>query len=169
LTGYLGGGGTKLNEYLRTPGVTLDERLEAQARTISAHLNNLEPISGQIRTFRGLAGDFAQGLKRGDLFTDRAFMSTSRQQGTSDEFIATGGTFNGRNTTGAGTRFVIDSEGAGRDVSKFTGLGEGEVLFDRNTPFEITGIQRFAVPMRVNGQDIAVRNVYMKTPGLETD
>jgi ADP-ribosyltransferase exoenzyme len=169
LTKYLGGGAHDLNSYLRGARAGTDEVLEAKAKAISSHLNSLPPVDGQIRTFRGVIGDFTKDLKRGDIFVDKAFMSTSKDKNVVDEFIASGGQLNGKNTEGVGTRFVIDSEGTGRDVDKFTGLSEREVLFDRNTPFEITGMSTTGNKMRVNGEVIDVKTIYMKTPGLETD
>jgi hypothetical protein len=169
LTKYLGGGAQNLNKYLREVGDVTDPAMEASAREVSSQLNGIEPIAGEIKTFRGVTGNLAQGLKRGDMFTDKAFMSTSTSRGTVDEFIATGGALNGRNAEGVGTRFEIDTLGSGRDVSKFTGLGEGEVLFDRGTTFEVAGVKSLPEILRVNGEAINVHVVYLKTPGLELD
>ncbi|MDQ1576385.1 MAG: hypothetical protein QOH55_1535 [Microbacteriaceae bacterium] len=169
LTKYLGGGAQNLNKYLREVGDVTDPAMEASASEVSSQLNSIEPIAGEIKTFRGVTGNLAQGLKRGDTFTDKAFMSTSTNRSTVDEFIATGGTLNGRNTEGVATRFEIDSFGAGRDVSKFTGLDEGEVLFDRGTTFEVGGVKSVPETLRVNGQEIKVHVVYLNSPGMELD
>jgi hypothetical protein len=169
LTKYLGGGALKLNKYLRDGGAG-DPELDNLAGAVSNKLNDLPPIGHEITVFRGVTGNLAKQLTRGDTFTENGFMSTSTSRDTVDEFMATGGELNGVNNSGDATRFTIYTDGqAGRDVTDLTGLGEGEVLFDRGSTWEVVGVKSAPEILRVNGQSINVWGVMLKTPGFDID
>ena len=169
LTKYLGGGALKLNQYLRDGGVG-DPELDNLASAISNKLNDLPAIGHEITVFRGVTGNLARQLTRGDTFTENGFMSTSTSRNTVDEFMATGGELNGVNNSGEATRFTFYTDGqAGRDVTDLTGLGEGEVLFDRGSTWEVVGVKSAPEILPVNGQSIKVWGVMLKTPGFDID
>ena len=162
LTRFLGGGAVPLNRFLRgLPGPRFDPPavLTENARVLSSRLDELPPIDST--TFRGIEGDLGlkldgTALKVGDSWSDPAFMSTSVNADKANEFIATGGKLDGVNTSGVGTLFNITGK-SGRDVQGFTGLGEGEILFNQGTQFKVTGISSSFTEMTINGQTIKVR------------
>ena len=166
LTRYLGGDAQPLNSYLRTEGGAADATMETTASKLSAHLESL-PSVDRIRTYRGLVGDFAKGLTRGDTYIDKGFMSTTRTLEKADDFARSGGALDGQIATGVGTRFVIDSENAGRDVAGGTGLAEHEVLFDQGTPFIISYVKSLPELATFGGIPMRTWVVGLKTPGFE--
>ncbi|WP_280268034.1 ADP-ribosyltransferase [Nocardia wallacei] len=116
-----------LNRRLRD-GTDLTPEQRRTADDISEGLRNLPPFEGTV--WRGLTLD-AEAIARyvpGATVTEAAFTSTSRDRRTS---------FTGD------VEFVIHSS-TGRDISGFSAAprNESEVLFDRNTTFQVRGVVR---------------------------
>ncbi len=169
LSNYLGGGASSVNNFLRgttVPGSADARSISANVDAITKELGHLPTFEGQ--TFRGIDFDLGAGLRRGDQFVDPGFFSTSMNRGQAEAFIFSGGKLNGANTSGRGTLFVVDSA-SGRNVTGRTGLGESEVLFPHGHTFEVAGVKTSLEQFRVNGQDIGVRVVYLKDPGMSLD
>jgi hypothetical protein len=141
---YLGGGAARLNAFLREGGDDYSParaaELRSEADLVSGELRRITPAE-ELRTFRGVDRDLADGRRPGDVFIDNGFLSTARTPDVAQEFVRTGGNLNGVNERGVGTLLTFDSRGVGRDVTHLTTTGEGEVLFDRGTPFEIIDVR----------------------------
>lgn len=118
---YTGSGYWEMNQQLRartvTPGSSMEQRVEA----LSTALGKLPKYEGPV--FRGtiLTPEQISRYEPGKFVTERAFTSTSTDPGKA---------FPGN------VRFLIDSR-TGRDVSAYSGAPESEVLFDRDTVFEV--------------------------------
>jgi hypothetical protein len=118
---YTGSGYWEMNQQLRArtvaPGSTMEQRIEA----LSTALGKLPKHEGPV--FRGtiLTPEQISRYEPGKFVTERAFTSTSTDPGKA---------FPGD------VRFLIDSR-TGRDVSAYSGAPESEVLFDRDTVFEV--------------------------------
>jgi hypothetical protein len=132
----------ELNRYLRTTDKSSYSpedraRLDKQADEVSEALKK-RPVPDERQTWRGLPGGaWLDKYKKGDLYSDPAFMSTSTSEAVANRFktIATGG-FSGESRPGA--IFKIDGA-TGRDVGRDSSFGhQKEVLFDRGALFKIT-------------------------------
>jgi hypothetical protein len=132
----------ELNNYLRATDKSKYSaedraRLDKQADDISKALKD-RPVPDERTTWRGLpAGPWLDKYKKGDLYSDPAFMSTSTNERVAERFktIAMGG-FSGDHRPGA----MFKVEGAtGRDVGRNSSFKhQSEVLFDRGALFKIT-------------------------------
>ncbi|WP_205326718.1 ADP-ribosyltransferase [Glycomyces sp. YM15] len=132
----------ELNRYLRTTDKSSYSpedraRLDKQADEISEALKK-RPVPDERITWRGLpGGEWLDKYKKGGLYSDPAFMSTSTSEAVANRFktIATGG-FSGDQRPGA--IFKVDGI-TGRDVGRDSSFThQKEVLFDRGALFKIT-------------------------------
>ncbi|MEU6248046.1 ADP-ribosyltransferase [Glycomyces sp. NPDC047010] len=132
----------ELNRYLRATDKSKysaedKARLDKQANDVAEALKK-RPVPDERTTWRGLPGGaWLDKYKKGDLYSDPAFMSTSTSEGVANRFktIATGG-FSGDRRPGA--IFKVDGI-TGRDVGRDSSMShQKEVLFDRGALFKIT-------------------------------
>ncbi|WP_227984235.1 ADP-ribosyltransferase [Nocardia spumae] len=115
---------TDLNTRLRG-GIDLDPAQHQLAQDISAALDNLPPHTGTVWRGTSLTPEEIARYVPGETVTEAAFTSTSRDP----RRIFTGN-----------VEFVVHSS-TGRDISGHSlRPGEQEVLFDRNTTFEVRGV-----------------------------
>jgi len=158
-----------MNTYLRDAGAAVDPAIEASASRISSLLSKVNPEKGWSTTYRGVTGRPAAGLSRTDTYVDLGFQSTTRTRGVAEEFALTGGKLGDAATGGDSTLFTLYSEGIAKDVSPFTGLGEGEILFERGTTWEVAAVRSVPEIVRVNGGEVRVWGVTLKMPGMDLD
>ena len=124
---YVSSDAYKLNDGLRNGGLTskqqrtvnqLDRALEKMPRYRSKKPLNRDYFFNSRKDFY----NFANQLPPGSIFSDPAFVSTSKlHYGDGKEQL----------------HVIINSSQSGRDITKFN-ENEQEVLFPRNTKFEIT-------------------------------
>ncbi|NKY48145.1 scabin-related ADP-ribosyltransferase [Nocardia cerradoensis] len=115
---------TDLNNRLRNH-TELDPAQEQLAQRISDGLSNLPAHTGTVWRGTSLSPEEIARYVPGETVTEAAFTSTSRDP---------------RRTFVGNVEFVIHSS-TGRDISAHSVRpGEREVLFDRNTTFEVRGV-----------------------------
>lgn len=167
LTDYLGGGAHPMNSYLRTAGRIADPEMDANVARVASALRKLPAQEGWSTAFRGVTGRLGGNLARGDTFVDQGFMSTTTDREVAQDFGLTGGTLGAVPVGGDSTLFTVYSEDIARDVSSFTGLGEGEMLFPPGTEWEVAGVKSLPEIVRVNGGETKIWGVTLKMPGMD--
>ncbi|HLU32673.1 MAG TPA: ADP-ribosyltransferase [Natronosporangium sp.] len=129
LTDYTGDGYRDMNSYLRNPNqytATEQAALQARADRVSEALARLPPQPGT--TYRGadLPDDVLARYQPGQVVTEQAFTSTSRDPSVPQ------GAFDGN------TLFTVIGQN-GRDVAPYSQYAhEAEILYDRGTNFMVT-------------------------------
>lgn len=130
---YSGSGYGPFNEYLRS-GADISEADKEKISELSRYLKNADKFDGTV--YRGMGFDdsahfdsFVKMVKsKNHLFKDRGFMSSTKQEGLSNEFSF---------ESNYRVSLNIKSK-TGVDVSALTNSPqEGEVIFDKGTRFEV--------------------------------
>lgn len=122
-------GYTTMNPFLRdSSGYSDADKLTIQARAdaVSDGMAKLPAEPGQ--TYRGVeySDDVLDKYRPGEIVTERAFTSTSRDAGVAK------GTFDGN------TLMVINGKN-GKDIAPFSKYPEAEILYDKGSNFKVTG------------------------------
>lgn len=119
---YTGAGYEEINPALRSEDPTEKAAIEERAQAVSEALSELPSHQGFVFRGTSLSPDQLQRYQPGDVVTEPAFTSASK---SSDEMFS------------EQAAFAIDSV-TGRDVSAVSQHSyEQEVLFDRNTSFQV--------------------------------
>jgi hypothetical protein len=131
--------GYTMNEALRDPNVSTDQ-VQYLIAGLDGAIESAPLTKEPMTVYRGIKGnglDFFEGLKKGDIFTDRGFVSTSLDTNVATKFSVQGSMYQGivmRMRLPAGTAGLFPTS-----VTGLTSLSsrEAEFLLPRDSKFKI--------------------------------
>jgi hypothetical protein len=163
LVTYKSSGYDPINKLLRGRGGSYEERfkdeLMGKIKNIDKVINAAPPLQRNIMTYRGMTGfetnKFLQSLDKGDIFEDKAFVSTTLDKNMAEDWVSN--MFGTRQRRSDGWVLEIQNP-AGTKGLMLDGLlndaaqDEAEWLLPRKSRFEVISIDK-------NTKDIKVRVV----------
>ena len=131
--------GYNMNEALRDPQISTDQ-LAYEIAGLDGAIESAPPLKSDITVYRGIKGnglDFFEGLKKGDVYTDKGFVSTTLDTDVATKFAVQGNMYQGvilRMKLPAGTKGLYPTS-----VTGLTSLSsrEAEFLLPRDTSFKV--------------------------------
>jgi hypothetical protein len=131
--------GYNMNEALRDPQISTDQ-LAYEIAGLDGAIESAPPLKSDTTVYRGIKGnglDFFEGLKKGDVFEDKGFVSTTLDTNVATKFAVQGNMYQGivlRMTLPKGTKGLYPTS-----VTGLTNLSsrEAEFLLPRDSKFKV--------------------------------
>jgi hypothetical protein len=139
--------GYDLNEALRDPLIS-KSRYQNTIDSLDKAIQTAPPLSEEVIAYRGIKGNglnFFETLKVGDVFEDKAYVSTTVDAGVAQQFGSSGSMYQGlamRMKLPAGSKGIFPSgykDLAREDWERNT--DEAEFLLPRGSKFKVTAIR----------------------------